>query len=153
MVALRQRTNCSSGAKVDRLAAQSGFLAHQLTAAFTSLRLFFGARQQLAGAVQARQQQPQARQYTTTKPPQQRLPADVKAGGGVSGVPGGETMDEIRARIFGSHIGNGLRSGRKVLRGKLLGTKIAAYYPKDIMKADPLMVSLKAERCAARLRC
>ena len=58
----------------------------------------------------------------------------------------GETMEEIRSRIFGTHIGNGLRSGRKVLRTKLLGPKIASYYPEDILKSDPFLLDHKAER-------
>lgn len=58
-----------------------------------------------------------------------------------------ESIEEIRARIFGTHIGNGLRSGRKILRGQLLGEKLAAYYPEDIVKQDPLMINIRAERC------
>lgn len=88
-----------------------------------------------------------------------------------------ESLEEIRARIFGTHIGgrpgwlgwrararahrtaaaasptlpplrpgNGLRSGRKALRKALVGAKIAAYYPEDPVKADPLMLSIKAEK-------
>ena len=57
-----------------------------------------------------------------------------------------ESIEEIRSRIFGTHIGNGLRSGRKILRRKLIGEKIAAYYPEDILKVDPFMPDLKAER-------
>jgi len=57
-----------------------------------------------------------------------------------------ETLEEVQSRIFGTHIGNGLRSGRKVLRKKLLGEKIAAYYPEDILKSDPFMPDLQAER-------
>lgn len=59
-------------------------------------------------------------------------------------------MEQIRARIFGTHIGNGLRSGRKVLRRPLLGAKLAAWYPPDPIKHDPLMLNLKAE--AAKLK-
>lgn len=43
------------------------------------------------------------------------------------------------------HAGNGLRSGRKVLRRPLLGAKLAAWYPPDPIKHDPLMLNLKAE--------
>lgn len=57
-----------------------------------------------------------------------------------------ESIEEIRSRIFGTHIGNGLRSGRKILRRKLVGEKIASYYPKDILKVDPFMPDLNAER-------
>ncbi len=41
--------------------------------------------------------------------------------------------------------GNGLRSGRKVLRQKLLGPTLVAYYPEDISKKDPFMLDMKAE--------
>ncbi|GMH42503.1 hypothetical protein BSKO_10422 [Bryopsis sp. KO-2023] len=57
-------------------------------------------------------------------------------------------FDEIRARVFGYHIGNGLRSGRKVLRKKLVGERIVNYYLDPIK--DPLMLNLKNE--AAKLR-
>jgi small subunit ribosomal protein S33 len=62
-----------------------------------------------------------------------------------------ETIEQIRSRIFGTHIGDGLRSGRKVLRAPLLGEKLAAYYPEDIVKADPLMISIKAEKAKLKL--
>ena len=62
-----------------------------------------------------------------------------------------ESIEEIRSRIFGTHIGNGLRSGRKVLRAPLLGEKLAAYYPEDILKSDPLMISIKAEKAKLKL--
>lgn len=52
-------------------------------------------------------------------------------------------MDEIRARVFGYHLGNGLRSGRKILRKKLVGDMIASYYIEPIK--DPLMLNLKQE--------
>jgi hypothetical protein len=57
-----------------------------------------------------------------------------------------ESLEEIRSRIFGTHIGNGQRSGRKILRRKLIGSKIASYYPEDITKKDPFMPDLAAER-------
>jgi hypothetical protein len=112
---------------------------HQVSAALTSLRLF-SARQGPACQPAAGAQRHGSRPYTTATPPeQQELPG--------SHVVAGQTLDEIRARIFGTHIGNGLRSGRKVLRGKLLGPMIASYYPEDLEKGDPLMVSIKAEKC------
>lgn len=43
--------------------------------------------------------------------------------------------------------GNGLRSGRKVLRQKLLGETMVGYYPEDISKKDPFMLDIKAEKC------
>lgn len=45
--------------------------------------------------------------------------------------------------------GNGLRSGRKVLRQALAGKKLLEWYPSDPIKADPLMLDLKAEKCVA----
>ncbi len=62
-----------------------------------------------------------------------------------------ESIAEARARIFGTHIGDGLRSGRKVVRAPLLGARLAAYYPDDIIKSDPLMINLKAERAKLKL--
>ncbi|EFN51343.1 hypothetical protein CHLNCDRAFT_55205 [Chlorella variabilis] len=62
-----------------------------------------------------------------------------------------ESLEQIRARIFGTHIGNGLRSGRKVLRRPLLGQKLVDYYPPDPIKADPLMLNLKAENAKLKL--
>ncbi len=59
---------------------------------------------------------------------------------------GSETLEQIRSRIFGTHIGNGLRSGRKLLRKKLVGEKIVSYYPVPIAKSDPLFVNLDVER-------
>ena len=42
--------------------------------------------------------------------------------------------------------GNGLRSGRKVLRRPLMGQKIVDWYPGDPLKADPLMPNFKADK-------
>lgn len=56
-----------------------------------------------------------------------------------------ETLEEIRARIFGNRIGNGLRSGAKLLKKKLVGEKVATYYPKSIAKDDPMFINLRAE--------
>ena len=57
-----------------------------------------------------------------------------------------ESLEEIRARIFGNRIGNGLRSGAKLLKKKLVGEKIASYYPEPISKFDPMYINLRAER-------
>ena len=57
-----------------------------------------------------------------------------------------ESLEEIRARIFGNRIGNGLRSGAKLLKKKLIGEKIASYYPEPISKFDPMYINLRAER-------
>lgn len=57
-------------------------------------------------------------------------------------------IEQIQSRIFGTHIGNGLPSGRKVLRKKLQGERIANYYPEWITgKEDPLYVDEDIERC------
>ena len=48
--------------------------------------------------------------------------------------------------MFGTHIGNGLPSGRKLLRKKLIGDKVAAYYDHGEPMKDPMIVSLDAER-------
>ncbi len=57
-----------------------------------------------------------------------------------------ESLEEIRARIFGNHIGNNLRSGRKLLRKRLIGEKVASYYPEPISKIDPMFVDMDLER-------
>lgn len=49
-----------------------------------------------------------------------------------------KSIDEARARIFGHVIGNGERSAHKVLRKKLIGDKIVAWYPTPIQKLDPM---------------
>uniref|UniRef100_A0A9I9CEI3 Small ribosomal subunit protein mS33 n=3 Tax=Cucumis melo TaxID=3656 RepID=A0A9I9CEI3_CUCME len=57
-------------------------------------------------------------------------------------------VTEARARIFG-HILNptGQRSTHKLLRKKLIGDKVAQWYPYDIKKDDPLvMARLEQER-------
>lgn len=51
-----------------------------------------------------------------------------------------ETLDQIRARIFGTHIGDGRPSGRKLLRSRLAGPTVVAWYPADIV--DPLYVDV-----------
>ncbi|CAI5489764.1 unnamed protein product [Closterium sp. NIES-64] len=64
---------------------------------------------------------------------------------------------EASARIFGNVIGNGLRSGHKVLSQKLIGDKVVAWYPEPVQKMDPLYVDptepkrvLKIERMKRR---
>lgn len=57
-----------------------------------------------------------------------------------------ETIEEVRARIFGHHIGDGLRSGRKILAKPLIGDQVASYYPEDWFAGDPLLVDMEAER-------
>lgn len=55
-------------------------------------------------------------------------------------------VTEARARIFG-HILNptGQRSPHKILRKKLIGDKVAAWYPYDINKDDPLVQARKEQ--------
>lgn len=58
---------------------------------------------------------------------------------------GGQTLQQIRARVFGEHIGNGLPSGRKLLRKKLMGAKMASYYGNhDLERSDPFLEDQKA---------
>ena len=60
-----------------------------------------------------------------------------------------EDIELVRSRIFGNHIGDGERSGRKVLRKRLKADKIMGWYAKEPMaKLDPLFVDPVAERCA-----
>ena len=74
---------------------------------------------------------------------------------GSSGAATKEYLDEVRWRIFGTYVGNGLRSGRKVLRKNLIGDKVVGWYPQSgpfakIHKADPLWedpdVAIQKER-------
>ena len=58
-----------------------------------------------------------------------------------------QSIELIRARIFGTRLGDGLPSGQKVLRKKLVGERIASYYPMPAAKFDPMFVDLRAERC------
>lgn len=55
-------------------------------------------------------------------------------------------VNEARARIFG-HILNpdGHRSANKVLRRKLIGEKVAQWYPHDIKQDDPLLMASKEQ--------
>jgi small subunit ribosomal protein S33 len=62
------------------------------------------------------------------------------------------TVEEARARIFGTHIGDGLRSGRKILRRALIGERVASYYPPQWFAGDPLLVDVDAERKKAKLQ-
>lgn len=53
-----------------------------------------------------------------------------------------ESLERIRSRIFGTEIGDGRPSGRKVLRKKLVGDVVASYYPDNPAAQDPLFVDL-----------
>ena len=89
---------------------------------------------QILGAGVARGFDPACRQYSSE-------------GAATLGIQ--ESLEQIRSRIFGTHIGNGLRSGRKVLRKRLIGDKIASYYPEPVAKYDPMFVDMNIERCTS----
>ena len=61
-----------------------------------------------------------------------------------------KSIDEARARIFGHVIGNGERSAHKVLRRKMIGQKIVAWYPTPIQKQDPMFEDPKIKRRAIK---
>ncbi|RWW35165.1 hypothetical protein BHE74_00023656 [Ensete ventricosum] len=56
---------------------------------------------------------------------------------------------EARARIFG-HVLNptGKRSPHKILRKKLIGDKVAQWYPYDIKNDDPLVLAREEKQYA-----
>lgn len=55
-------------------------------------------------------------------------------------------VTEARARIFG-HILNptGQKSAHKILRKKLIGEKVAQWYPYDIKKDDPQIMAMEEQ--------
>ena len=55
-------------------------------------------------------------------------------------------IEQLRSKIFGTHVGNGLPSGRKLLRKPLIGEKIANYYIKPFSQSDPLYVDERVDR-------
>jgi len=55
------------------------------------------------------------------------------------------------AEIFGHHIGNGLPSGRKILRKPLVGEALVEYYPTAVAAKDPLFVDLADARRKVKL--
>ncbi|XWS60913.1 hypothetical protein CRYUN_Cryun07bG0079200 [Craigia yunnanensis] len=61
-------------------------------------------------------------------------------------------VTEARARIFG-HILNptGQRSPHKILRKKLIGDKVAEWYPYDIKNDDPLVMARQEEERLSKL--
>ncbi|XP_043701705.1 28S ribosomal protein S33, mitochondrial-like [Telopea speciosissima] len=61
-------------------------------------------------------------------------------------------VTEARARIFG-HVLNptGQRSPHKVLRKKLIGEKVAQWYPHDIKKDDPLVMARQEQERLSKL--
>ncbi|EOY21167.1 hypothetical protein QUC31_007219 [Theobroma cacao] len=61
-------------------------------------------------------------------------------------------VTEARARIFG-HILNptGQRSPHKTLRKKLIGEKVADWYPYDIKNDDPLVMARQEQERLSKL--
>ncbi|XP_031473285.1 uncharacterized protein LOC116245847 isoform X2 [Nymphaea colorata] len=61
-------------------------------------------------------------------------------------------VTEARARIFGNVLNaTGQRSPHKILRKKLIGDKVAEWYPYDIKKDDPLVMGRLEHECLAKL--
>ena len=54
---------------------------------------------------------------------------------------------QLQTLIFGTHFGDGQRTGRKLLRKALVGEKVAKYYPEPLSLSDPLFVDERVERC------
>lgn len=67
------------------------------------------------------------------------LKAVLKAAA-LQGVP------EATARIFGHVIGNGERSGHKILRRKIIGGKVLEWYPNSVCGAYPGFTPGEEER-------
>lgn len=63
-----------------------------------------------------------------------------------------QELEQLRSKIFGTHIGNNLPSGRKLLRKPLIGDKIANYYIESFAKTDHLYVDERIERYAGSRR-
>lgn len=61
-------------------------------------------------------------------------------------------VTEARARIFG-HVINptGQKSPQKILRKKLIGEKVAQWYPHDIRHDDPLVMAQKEQERLTKL--
>jgi len=76
---------------------------------------------------------------------------DAPAPGDDDAVYGGQTLAAIRARIFGTHLGDGRPSGRKLLRRALIGPAVASYYPPNPAALDPLYVDVDDTRRVAKL--
>ena len=55
-----------------------------------------------------------------------------------------ETLEQIRARIFGHHEGSDMRTGRKILKRAWRVEEVAQYYPLPIL--DPLQRNIDFER-------
>ncbi|KAE9595534.1 hypothetical protein Lal_00030563 [Lupinus albus] len=63
-----------------------------------------------------------------------------------------EGIMEARARIFGHQINpTGQKSSHKLLRKKLIGEKVAQWYPYDIKKDDPLVMARQEQERLSKL--
>ncbi|KAF7823438.1 28S ribosomal protein S33, mitochondrial [Senna tora] len=59
---------------------------------------------------------------------------------------------EARARIFGQVLNpTGERSPHKLLRKKLIGEKVAQWYPYDIQRDDPLVMAQQEQERLSKL--
>ncbi|WCJ33263.1 hypothetical protein M5689_014637 [Euphorbia peplus] len=77
------------------------------------------------------------------------------SGGGLKGILAAAVtkgIPEARARIFG-HVLNptGQKSSHKLLRKKLIGEKVAQWYPHDIKRDDPLIMARKEQERLSKL--
>ncbi|KDP43136.1 hypothetical protein JCGZ_26669 [Jatropha curcas] len=77
------------------------------------------------------------------------------SGGGLKGILAAAVtkgVTEARARIFG-HVLNptGLRSPHKILRKKLIGEKVAQWYPHDVTRDDPLVMARQEQERLTKL--
>ncbi|KAE9605418.1 putative ribosomal protein S27/S33 [Lupinus albus] len=63
-----------------------------------------------------------------------------------------EGVTEARARIFGHQLNpTGQKSSHKILRKKLIGEKVAQWYPYDIKKDDPLVMARQEQERLSKL--
>ncbi|KAM7268042.1 hypothetical protein ACFE04_010208 [Oxalis oulophora] len=61
-------------------------------------------------------------------------------------------VDEARARIFGHMLNpTGQRTAHKILRKKLIGEKVAAWYPHDIKEDDPMLMAREQQERLSKL--
>ena len=61
-------------------------------------------------------------------------------------MPSPGEVERAAARIFGTHLGDGRRSGRKILRRALVGERLEAWYPTHLGVRDGLFQDPKIER-------
>eukprot|EP00887_Chlorella_sp_A99_P004453 scaffold30.g4453.t1 len=137
---------------------QGALLAHQQAATLVSVRSFCSREPlQSSGAPAGRLGAPALQPGDAAagvSTPLRRFATEQQQAAAVPQQPDGEeeeSLEQIRARIFGNHIGNGLRSGRKVLRGALKGPRLMEWYPEDPCKLDLLMPDVDADRAKLKL--